>query len=56
MVANGLGARINVAAASGEFAVLAASITVMAAMVVLFNRFVWRRLNAVAEERFSLMR
>ena len=56
IAANGLGARISTAAASGEFAVLAAAITFMAAMVALFNRFVWRRLNAVAEERFSLTR
>jgi NitT/TauT family transport system permease protein len=56
MVANGLGARISTAAAGGEFALLAAAITVMAAVVALFNRFVWRRLNVVAEERFSLAR
>jgi ABC-type anion transport system duplicated permease subunit len=34
----------------------AASITVMAAMVTLFNRFVWRRLHALGEARFSLSR
>jgi NitT/TauT family transport system permease protein len=53
---NGLGARISIAAAGGEFAVLAAAITVMAAMVAVFNRVVWRRLHGVAEERFSLTR
>ncbi len=56
LAATGLGARISVAAASGEFAVLAAAITVMAGMVALFNRLVWRRLHGVAEERFSLSR
>jgi NitT/TauT family transport system permease protein len=56
LAANGLGARISVAAARGEFAVLAAAITVMAAMVALFNRLVWRRLHGVAEGRFSLSR
>jgi NitT/TauT family transport system permease protein len=56
LAANGLGARISEAAASGQFAVLAASITVMAVMVALFNRFVWRRLHAVGEARFSLSR
>jgi NitT/TauT family transport system permease protein len=56
LATNGLGARISVAAASGEFAVLAAAITVMAGMVALFNRLVWRRLHGVAEERFSLSR
>ncbi len=56
LATNGLGARISVAAAGGEFAVLAAAITVMAGMVALFNRLVWRRLHGVAEERFSLSR
>ncbi len=56
LAANGLGARISVAAASGDFAALAAAITLMAAMVALFNRLVWRRLHGVAEERFSLSR
>jgi NitT/TauT family transport system permease protein len=56
LAADGLGARISVAAASGDFPLLAASVTVMALVVVLFNRLVWRRLHAVAEERFSLSR
>jgi NitT/TauT family transport system permease protein len=56
LTTEGLGARISQAASSGEFAVLAASITVMAAMVALFNRLVWRRLHAVAEARYSLSR
>ncbi len=56
LTANGLGARISIAAARGDFAVLAAAITVMAAMVAVFNRLVWRRLHHVAEERFSLTR
>ncbi len=54
--ANGLGARISTAAASADYAVLAAAITFMAAMVAVFNRLVWRRLHAVAEERFTLAR
>jgi NitT/TauT family transport system permease protein len=56
LVANGLGARISTAAAGGEFAVLAAAITVMAGMVAIFNRLVWRRLHGIAEARFSLTR
>ena len=56
LATNGLGARISTAAAGGEFAVLAAAITVMAAMVAVFNRLVWRRLNVIAEDRFSLTR
>ena len=56
LAANGIGARISVAAAGGEFAMLGAAIAVMAAMVAVFNRLVWRRLNGIAEERFSLTR
>jgi len=56
LAANGLGATISTAAAGAQYALLAASITFMAAMVALFNRLVWRRLHAVAEERFSLAR
>jgi NitT/TauT family transport system permease protein len=56
LAANGLGARISTAAAGAEYAVLAAAITFMAAMVTLFNRLVWRRLHALAEERFTLAR
>jgi NitT/TauT family transport system permease protein len=54
--AHGLGARIQAATEAGDFALLAATIAVMATVVVLFNRFVWRRLNGVAEARFSLTR
>ena len=52
--ANGLGAQISVAAERADFPVLAASVILMAGIVVLFNRSVWRRLYAIAEERFSL--
>jgi NitT/TauT family transport system permease protein len=52
----GLGATINAAAAAGRFGVLAGSIVVMSAMVVVFNRLVWRRLHGLAEGRFSLAR
>jgi NitT/TauT family transport system permease protein len=56
LAADGLGARISVAASSGDFPALAASVAVMAAVVVLFNRLVWRRLHHLAEQRFSLSR
>jgi NitT/TauT family transport system permease protein len=56
LAARGLGATISTAAAGAQYAVLAAAITFMAAMVAVFNRLVWRRLHAVAEERFSLAR
>ncbi len=48
----GLGALIQ--ESTDNFPVLAASVVVMATVVVLFNRTVWRRLYRLAEERFSL--
>ncbi|HEX9502250.1 MAG TPA: ABC transporter permease subunit, partial [Thermoanaerobaculia bacterium] len=54
LAANGLGAQISVAAERADFPALATSVILMAAIVVLFNRSVWRRLYALAEERFSL--
>ena len=54
LTANGLGARISQAAEHADFPRLAASVTVMAVMVVLFNRAVWKRLYVVAAEKFSL--
>jgi NitT/TauT family transport system permease protein len=56
LAADGLGARISVAAAAGDFPALAAAVSVMAVVVVLFNRLVWRRLHVIAEQRFSLTR
>ncbi|HTP52714.1 MAG TPA: ABC transporter permease subunit [Anaeromyxobacteraceae bacterium] len=56
LAAEGLGARISVAASAGDFPALAGSIAVMAVMVVLFNRLVWRRFHRLAEMRFSLTR
>jgi len=52
----GLGAQISSAAANARFPLLAASILVMSAMVVAFNRLVWRRANELAQRRFSLTR
>jgi NitT/TauT family transport system permease protein len=54
LVAHGLGAQISAAAAAADFPRLAASILVMSAIVVLFNRTVWRQCYRIAEERFSL--
>ncbi len=56
LAAPGLGAQISVAAASARFADLAAGVTVMASLVVAFNRLVWRRVLRLAEERFALAR
>jgi len=50
----GLGAQISRAAEAADFPVLAASVCVMALMVVVFNRSVWRRCQNLAAERFSL--
>jgi len=47
----GLGARISAAAEAADFPRLAASVVVMSAVVVLFNRLVWRPLNDLAERR-----
>jgi len=50
----GLGAVISHATDSGNFAVLLGATVVMAAMVVTFNRLVWRRLYVLASTRFKL--
>jgi NitT/TauT family transport system permease protein len=52
--ARGLGAQISEAFAKNEFALLAASVLVMSALVVVFNRTVWRWCYRLAEERYSL--
>ncbi len=55
IVSFGLGAQISeVAGVTGKEPILAASVVVMSAMVVLFNRFVWKRMYTLAETRFSL--
>jgi NitT/TauT family transport system permease protein len=56
LAARGLGARVSAAAAAGNYPGLAASVAVMAAVVVVFNRLVWSRLQALAESRFTLQR
>ncbi len=50
----GLGAQISQAAGAARFPLLAASVVVMSAVVVAFNRLVWKRCNDFAEARFSL--
>jgi NitT/TauT family transport system permease protein len=54
--AEGLGSLISEAAAGARLPALAASVVVMSAVVVLFNRAVWRPLHGLAEGRFSLAR
>ena len=50
----GLGSTISRATDTGNFPMLLAATIVMAAMVVIINRLLWRRLYALAEARFKL--
>jgi NitT/TauT family transport system permease protein len=50
----GLGAVISRATDAGQYALLAGATLMMALVVVLFNRLVWRRLYTLAERRYSL--
>ncbi len=52
--APGLGSTISRASDSGRFDVLLASTLVMATVVVLINRLLWRRLYRLASSRFKL--
>jgi NitT/TauT family transport system permease protein len=52
----GLGSLITRATHEGDFPLLAAGVLTMSLALVLLNRFVWRRLYALAESRFSLNR
>jgi NitT/TauT family transport system permease protein len=50
----GLGAQITEAYEDANYAMLGASVLLMSALVVIFNRTVWRRCYDLAEQRFSL--
>ncbi|HEY2759661.1 MAG TPA: ABC transporter permease subunit, partial [Pirellulales bacterium] len=52
--ARGLGGMISEATKAKNFPLEAVSVLVMATMVVVFNRTVWRRLYELAERRYSL--
>jgi NitT/TauT family transport system permease protein len=52
--APGLGALIAASAASNNFALLLAATLAMAAVVVMLNRLVWRRMLGLAERRYHL--
>jgi NitT/TauT family transport system permease protein len=56
LMAWGLGARISEAADGADYPVLAASCLLMALLVVVFNRLVWKRCYRLAETRFSLQK
>ena len=51
---SGLGSAISRASDSGRFDVLLASTLIMATIVVLINRLLWRRLYRLASSRFKL--
>jgi len=51
---SGLGSTISRASDSGRFDVLLAATLVMATVVVLCNRLLWRRLYRLASSRFNL--
>jgi NitT/TauT family transport system permease protein len=53
--ATGLGALILDAQNNNNYPMLAAAVLAMALFVVLFNRFVWKRLSAIAQERYQLL-
>ena len=50
----GLGALIATSSESADYPLLVAATVAMVAIVVLLNRLVWRRLYALAEQRFHL--
>ena len=52
----GVGSAISLAAQRADFPALAAGVLVLSAIVVLFNRLVWRRCYHLAEQRCSLNR
>jgi NitT/TauT family transport system permease protein len=52
--APGLGSTISRASDSGRFDILLASTVIMAVVVVLINRLLWRRLYRLASSRFKL--
>ena len=55
LMATGLGSYISEAQARGNFPELAASVMAMALFVVFFNRMVWKRVAAIAQERYQLL-
>ena len=52
--AHGIGALLSLAYLNGQFALLGAAIFSLCLMVVLINKFVWRKLYAIAQDRYAL--
>ncbi|GFE69688.1 ABC transporter permease subunit [Chroococcus sp. FPU101] len=55
LTTTGLGSTISEATAQGNYALLLAATAVMSLLVVLTNRFVWRRLYKLAQEKYRLL-
>jgi len=54
LTTRGLGSLISVAAARANFPLLAASLTIMVALVILLNRTVWARIYHLSQTRFRM--
>ena len=54
LIAFGLGSTISAATTKANYSLLAAGVVTMAVFVVLLNRFFWKRLYHLAENRYSL--
>jgi NitT/TauT family transport system permease protein len=54
LTTHGLGSVISIAASKGDFALLAASLTVMVAVVIVLNRTVWARIYRISQTRFRM--
>jgi NitT/TauT family transport system permease protein len=54
LTTNGLGSFISVAASSANFPMLAASLTIMVAVVIVFNRTVWAKIYHLSQNRFRM--
>lgn len=54
LIATGLGAYIASATSDGNWPKIIWGITIMALIVVITNRLVWRKLSAIANEKFNI--
>jgi len=54
LTARGLGAMISQSAERADFALLTGTVLTMSAIVVIFNRVVWRSLYNMAEKRYAI--
>jgi NitT/TauT family transport system permease protein len=54
LTTHGLGSVISIAASTANFPLLAASLTIMVAVVILLNRTVWAKIYHVSQTRFRM--